>query len=368
MRQLRSQNSPEQTKRAQVKETEAKAETEFARLFKEAELARKALASRILVKNKPAAELPKKLLPKDSGATTESGLARLFKEAELARKALASRMLAKNKPTTELPNNLLVKDSEVKTESGLAKLFREAGRARKALASRMLAKDSENTVEAELTNGLEAQLPPQEEANSYVSERPNNYLIAEFKRNGVNSLWHMTHVDNVQSIINSGILSHSDAHAKISVTDISNNEVNTRRRRREPLFSRKIHDYAPLYINIRNPMLYVKKDINDELCLLEISLSVLEEESCIYTDGNAAADATCFYHGADNVKDLPWEVLNANYWNDIPDGRRKRCAEVLVLDKIEPRHIKAIHCYSIDTAEILSSRNIRASVSQQFFF
>jgi hypothetical protein len=37
-------------------------------------------------------------------------------------------------------------------------------------------------------------------------------VIKEFRSNGVVSLWHLTHIDNVCSIINQGILNHYLAH------------------------------------------------------------------------------------------------------------------------------------------------------------
>lgn len=198
--------------------------------------------------------------------------------------------------------------------------------------------------------------------------KPDSQIVKAFKHNGVSSLWHMTHISNLHSIIETGILNHSDAHQHTFAKDISNRSVNDRRERIEPLFRRRIHDYAPLYINVRNPMLYVKKDIREDLCLLEISLSVLDQHPYIYTDGNAAANATRFFNQVDDVEKLPWDVLNANYWNDKPDGKRKRCAEVLIYNKIESKFIKKIHCHSAIAANHLARSNINVTVSKQLFF
>ena len=126
--------------------------------------------------------------------------------------------------------------------------------------------------------------------------------------NKVNSLWHITHRDNIQNIVKDGVLSHEGAN-KIKYFDISNPGVQDRRLEKEPIHGRKIHEYAPLFINPKNAMLYSRKDIRDELCLVEVSLDVLESEY-LYTDGNASRRDTNFY----DQDDLFFENIN---WNNV---------------------------------------------------
>lgn len=115
-------------------------------------------------------------------------------------------------------------------------------------------------------------------------------------------------------------------------------------------------------------MLYVKRNTQDELCLIEISLSVLLEENFIFSDGNAAARNTRFYHSSNDLEHLPWGVLNASYWNDFADDKRKRCAEVLIYPSIESRYIKKIHCYSDFTLKKLENINFHITKTRQQFF
>ena len=51
-------------------------------------------------------------------------------------------------------------------------------------------------------------------------------------------------------------------------------------------------------------MLYVKRNIQNELCLIEISLSVLSNDNYIFTDGNAASQNTKFYNLNEDLKQL----------------------------------------------------------------
>lgn len=200
-------------------------------------------------------------------------------------------------------------------------------------------------------------------------DTPSDSIIENsFLKYGVSSLWHMTHKNNIKEILESGILSNTSAYTTKKPMDISNPGVQKRRDLKDPIYGRKIHDYAPAYINIKNPMLYVKQDIQHELCLIEISLKALLKHDFIFTDGNAAAHNTNFYNTTDNLIKLPWDVLNSSFWNGIPDGKRKRCCEVLVYPLIEPKHIIKIHCYSEDTLRYLAKFNVPAQISHELFF
>ena len=195
-----------------------------------------------------------------------------------------------------------------------------------------------------------------------------NRWVLEFQKYGIHSLWHMTHRDNVESILRSGILSHSKAHRYLNPNDISNHGVQVWRERLDPIHNRRIHDYAPLYIDIRNPMLYVRKEMRDQLCLIEIALSVLDGEDFIFTDGNAASRDTSFYNSQKDLNKMPWDVLSSRYWTDFSDGKRKKCAEVLIPEKISPEHISAVHCYSPVTQRRVMNAGHNAIVSSHLFF
>lgn len=169
--------------------------------------------------------------------------------------------------------------------------------------------------------------------------------------NCCNYLFHMTHIDNLQSIFEKGLLSHNAAR-NITKQDISLATVQGRRDWLEPIYHRPIHDYVPLYFNASNPMLFCRKDIQESICILKISKDVMTKEGVLFTDGNAAVHttstyehATTFYSDLKDLDKLNWECIYDLYWNDYDDGKRIRCAEVLVPDQIETMYIKSIYVY-----------------------
>lgn len=204
-------------------------------------------------------------------------------------------------------------------------------------------------------------------ADSAVKEKINA-IISAFERQGVYSIWHMTHRNNIKNILQNGILSNTQAFNLAKPVDISDPGVQSRRDAKDPIYGRKIHDYTPTYFNIKNPMLSVKRAMQDELCLIEISLSALLGVDFIFTDGNAAARDTKFYSSLEDLKNLPWNVLNSNYWTDFEDGKRKRCSEILIYPSISPKHIKKIHCSSDSTLQQVASVGYSATKTRELFF
>ncbi|CAM4321622.1 DUF4433 domain-containing protein [Vibrio neonatus] len=250
-------------------------------------------------------------------------------------------------------------------------VFAESDIAKKSVVSSDSIFDvNRNNIYERHTNNTKATV--RDRVNVWKGE-PNNGCVSSrtFGNFGVTSLWHMTHIDNVKNILQHGILSNSLAHSKYSPKDISNADVQEYRKQSEPIYRRKLHDYAPTYISIKNPMLFAKKDLSKQLCLLEIDISALRAGQFLLSDGNAASRDTAFYSDIGELNKLPWDVINSDYWSEHHDGKRKKCAEVLIYPKIESRFIKAIHCNSIFTKRVLEGMLVSASlikVSPDMFF
>ncbi|MBT6047078.1 MAG: DUF4433 domain-containing protein [Candidatus Scalindua sp.] len=190
-----------------------------------------------------------------------------------------------------------------------------------------------------------------------------------FLQNDVSCLWHLTHKDNLQSILEHGILNHDDAHGLlVKPVDISDHGAQRWREIPEPCYHRRIHEYASLYINPRNPMLFSRRDEQSKLCLIEVSLSVIFESEYLITDGNAASRTTDFFHSVDYINELPWDVLNSKFWADHNDGKRKKCAEVLIYPKVMPTHIGTVHCCSGATLNALADCGRKVKQSHNLFF
>ena len=159
-------------------------------------------------------------------------------------------------------------------------------------------------------------------------------------------LYHITDVDNVSSIAEAGLQSHNRAHGQYRPTDISDPEVQGRRQGScDPHYGRQLHDYVCLYFRAKGPMLYRRQDRQCRLAVLYVASSVLEMSRVVFTDGNAASPRTKFYYSAEDLQKLDWNCLRAQYWTDFPDGKRKRCAEVLVPDEVPVQLIDRVVVY-----------------------
>ena len=88
----------------------------------------------------------------------------------------------------------------------------------------------------------------------------------------VEYLYHMTHIDNLPSILKHGLLAHGNSYQK---EDISNREVNSRRSMKDPIYRKPIHNYVPFYFSPRNAMLYYLRDIQNDIVILEIKREVI---------------------------------------------------------------------------------------------
>ena len=135
------------------------------------------------------------------------------------------------------------------------------------------------------------------------------------------------------ALLQHGLLSHNEAHRLGLVTDISDPTVQYLRSNRI-IDDIKLHDYVPFYFSPRNPMLYVRREIQNQIVFLGVDPCLLFESTTIFSDGNAAALDTKFYRGVSLLDNLPWDIINAGYWSDIPDGKRIKCAEILVYPKV----------------------------------
>lgn len=200
-------------------------------------------------------------------------------------------------------------------------------------------------------------------------ENANNAILRRLRHREIRCFWYIAHKANLNSILKRGILNHYDAsRLEPNRFDISNPDAQRWREGKDPLFKRPIHSYAPLYINPKNPMLYVRRGIRNSLLLLEVQPSVLFDTEYLITDGNAASRITNFYNSVESIDKLPWDVLKGDYWPDFQDGKRKMCSEVLVYPKVDPQYIAAVHCYSRGTKASLGDCERDVFVSPELFF
>jgi len=155
-------------------------------------------------------------------------------------------------------------------------------------------------------------------------------------------LFHMTHIDNLESILSHGLYSHNNQYQKI---DISDNQVNARRQKAEPIYHKSIHAYVPFYFNPKNNMLSRRRNIQDSIVILVLNRELMLKPNSVFSDGNASSDATRFYSNFEDLDKINFTcVQTKGYYNSFEDGGRKRMAEVLVPHHVNAQYIKGIIC------------------------
>ena len=170
-------------------------------------------------------------------------------------------------------------------------------------------------------------------------------------------LYHMTHIDNLESILRNGLFSHKNKYQKV---DISDCDVNSRRSRAEPIYHKLIHSYVPFYINPKNAMLYKRQEIQNEIVILKLRRELIYGNGTIFTDGNASSQKTSFSNNLNELHMLDWDCLNDDNWYTHDDGRRTRMSEVLVPNYVCVDNIEAVICNNS-----ITEKNIKKLTSTQ---
>ena len=204
-----------------------------------------------------------------------------------------------------------------------------------------------------------------------VTTRASEDFHRQCGRYRIAYLYHLTHIANLRSIWDLGLLSHDRAHDQTGPVDIADPQVIALRAElQDTVFGRALHDYVPLYFTPKNPMLYRRRAIQPELAMLCFSKDVLLLDGAVFTDGNAASRRTRFFDDYQRLDQLDWDCIRAVRWTEFPDGRRKRCAEVLVPDGLGREHLQLVAVSNAAAAQaaqdVLTRRPVR--VEPTWFF
>lgn len=182
-------------------------------------------------------------------------------------------------------------------------------------------------------------------------------------------VWHLTSIVNIVQILGlqEGIISKMRLlQSKQPYKDISMEGVQHRRHQRQ-VFNYNLHEYVPLFFNQRNPMMYYLQEKADELVWLEIDTNLLPSQALVTADGNAASEDTKFFLGL-SPWNLDWLTLNSDKWSNIPDGKRKRSAELLCLGSVPTDAIIAMHVSNTQQKLALLGYGLPILVNPYMFF
>src|SRR5713101_603597 len=163
----------------------------------------------------------------------------------------------------------------------------------------------------------------------------------------IKGLFYITHVENVPSILQRGILAHSLVESQqIAFKPIYDSDIVSNRKAKPTPDRASLWEYANLYFQPRNPMMYrvVHEKTNKELVVIGVTPGVLNTSGVLITDGNAANRVTSFHRLEEGLRVIQdqWKIIQSEFWNDLDGSKRKIMAECLVPDRITPDCIHTI--------------------------
>ena len=191
---------------------------------------------------------------------------------------------------------------------------------------------------------------------------------------GKQAVYSIMPIDNIPSILKYGIMCFDDVQ-KIQHQSIALSEVQERRDKIVLANGVRLHQYANLYFSYWNPMLYKRRNQANTICILAISLEVLNLEGCAVSDRNAASPLANFYSPIEGIKILNFNIIHAKSWfsNDLyehKNNKRIKCAEVLVPRNIPESYIIGAYVVDEEAKMLLLSKGFYKDiyVRPQVFF
>ena len=176
------------------------------------------------------------------------------------------------------------------------------------------------------------------------------------KKPEIKSLYYITHIDNVPSILKNGILSHQRVQQSgIPYTPIYDAAIVSNRQMKTVPDGRSLWDFANLYFQARNPMLFrVLHEKNEaDVGVVGVQPGVLSDPHAFIATGNAASAATDILPPHEGLKHIfdNWDIINSVWWNRVDGSKRKIMAECLVPDHVPPELIHSVFVASHEVAE-----------------
>ncbi|MDH6100191.1 DUF4433 domain-containing protein [Anabaenopsis sp. FSS-46] len=163
------------------------------------------------------------------------------------------------------------------------------------------------------------------------------------------SIYHITHINNLPSILKSGeLMAHSRLRQEtIQYQDIAHGHIQDRRSMTlVPCGAGgTLHNYVPFYFAPRSPMLYAihKNNVGQYrdgqtpiLHLVSSAEAVAAKLSFVFTDGHAIIQNTGFFADLEDLYTdgvIDWKIMRTRSWRDTAedgDRKRRRQAEFLV--------------------------------------
>lgn len=190
-------------------------------------------------------------------------------------------------------------------------------------------------------------------------------------------LYYITHIDNVPSILQRGILSHAEIERQsIHCNKVYDENIVLKRKERTLQDGRSLWEFANLYFQPRNPVLYrllIPDFRSQNFAIIGVKWTLMKRNDIFIADGNAASAETKIYRKSD-IKDIK-SIISAKdieFWNINDGSKRKIMAECLVPGSVDPEYISEVYVSDYEVAEklkkIVKTKNISIIPDPTLFF
>lgn len=188
------------------------------------------------------------------------------------------------------------------------------------------------------------------------------------KKSDIKSLYYITHVNNLKSILEQGILSHALVEERgVPFTPIYDAQIVSNRRDRLTPNGKSLWQFANLYFQPRNPMLYrvISEKSKKDIAIIGVSPEILSRSDIFLSTGNAASGPSEIMPVSAGLPAIAqiWKVIQSEWWNPDDGSKRKIMAECLVPDFIPPEFIHTIYTPNHQTADTLRATLPSAKVA-----
>ena len=197
------------------------------------------------------------------------------------------------------------------------------------------------------------------------------------KQPHIKALYYITHINNVPSILEHGILSHEYVEQQqIPFTPIYDGEIVSHRQGYYAPDGNNLWHFANLYFQARNPMLYrvTSEKMSKNIVIFAVSPSVIDLPGAFVMTGNAASNPTVILppdQGLEVVTKM-WDVVQSEWWREEDGSKRKIMAECLVPGRISPDHLLTIftstHFAAANVKGMIGDAPISVVPEPQMFF
>jgi len=176
------------------------------------------------------------------------------------------------------------------------------------------------------------------------------------KQPEIKSLYYITHVDNLPSILQHGILCHQLVQDRgIQNTAIYDAAIVSKRQTKTAPDGKSLWEFANVYFQPRNPMLYrvLHEKVADDVAIVGVRPQILSSPGAFVALGNAANAATEIVPSAEGRKRISeiWDAIDCDWWNAVDGSKRKIMAECLVPGSVAPDEIHTIFVASHEAAD-----------------